>query len=307
MAFSGLYALPLNFLRPYHGWGDIPYNEYVGTFNYNLLQVQVNRKLSSSFLFGLAYTFSRNFTTIGTDGGAANPFNTRAYDYKLAPNDVTHNLAINYIYDVPAGSKLLGRNNWLTRGTLDGWEISGITVLQSGGPTQLTPAIAGVNIGQRLSGSYSLNPSFYLRANPVQPADTDGIHVNPSAFYLGTPGEIAPWPNTYLRNPGIGNFDISIFKNFRYSTDSKRSLQLRLEMFNAFNHPQFSGYNLTTNLTTAAGATGTAVLSAADISTLAITNNVRPQGSTRPLGTYFGEYSSARDPRIVQIAVKVSF
>jgi hypothetical protein len=34
---------------------------------------------------------------------------------------------------------------------------------------------------------------------------------------------------------------------------------------------------------------------------------VRPAGDTRPLGTFFGEYNAARDPRIVQLAVKLYF
>jgi len=100
---------------------------------------------------------------------------------------------------------------------------------------------------------------------------------------------------------------LSLFKNFKISGDGRKYLQLRLEGFNAFNHTQFSGYNTTTNLTTPGGATGTGVLTTADFSTLAITNNLRPSGSTKALGTYFGEYNSTREQRIVQIAAKFYF
>jgi hypothetical protein len=60
-------------------------------------------------------------------------------------------------------------------------------------------------------------------------------------------------------------------------------------------------------MTTAAGATGSGVLSVADFSTLAITNNLRPAGSTKTLGSFFGEYSGTREQRIVQIAAKLYF
>jgi hypothetical protein len=60
-------------------------------------------------------------------------------------------------------------------------------------------------------------------------------------------------------------------------------------------------------MTTAAGATGTAVLNVANFSQLLITNNLRPAGSTKILGTYFGEYNGTREQRIVQIAAKVYF
>jgi hypothetical protein len=173
---------------------------------------------------------------------------------------------------------------------------------------ELTPSIAGVTIGQVTTGSYTFGPLFYAKSNPLLPnVGVDGDHIDPTAFYLGQPGELAPWPRTYLRIPWTDNFDLSLFKNFAISEDRKKYLQLRLEAFNAFNHTQFSGYNLTTNITTPGGATGTAVLNTADFSTLAITNNLRPAGSTKTLGSYFGEYNGTREQRIVQIAAKFYF
>jgi hypothetical protein len=41
-----------------------------------------------------------------------------------------------------------------------------------------------------------------------------------------------------------------------------------------------------------------------------ISNNIRgqrPGDATRPLGTFFGEYNGARDPRIIQLGVKINF
>jgi hypothetical protein len=49
------------------------------------------------------------------------------------------------------------------------------------------------------------------------------------------------------------------------------------------------------------------VLNVANFSTLSITNNLRPAGSTKPLGTYFGEYNATREQRIVQLAAKFYF
>lgn len=63
--------------------------------------------------------------------------------------------------------------------------------------------------------------------------------------------------------------------------------------------------NRTTNLTNGAGQTGAAVLN--DYTNLKVTNNTRPAGNTSVLGTFFGEYTGTRDPRIIQLAVKVYF
>jgi hypothetical protein len=255
------------------------------------------------------YTFSKTLSTANGDSDVTNPFDTRKYNYGLSSSDITHNFVTSYVYDVPGIAKYLGKGKHrLTSAVLDGWQISGITTARSGTPTTLNPTISGIDTGQRLTGAYSLGSSFYLRSNPlVKGAALGGNQINTDAFYIGGPGNIGPWPNAYMRQPRITNFDLSVFKNFNLGAEEKRRLQLRLEMFNVFNNTEFSGRNQTTNLTTSAGATGSNVLRVADFSTLSITNNLRPAGSTSPLGSYFGEFSSARGPRIIQLAAKLYF
>jgi hypothetical protein len=272
------------------------------------LQVSVNRHLSNSLVIGAAYTFSKNFLTNNSDSDSVNPFNTRAYEYRLAASDQTHNLVVSYLYRIPKASRFMG-NNLFTREVLDGWELSGISIFRTGTPAELSPSIAGVTTSSVTTGSSNFGPMFYLTGQPIFNSNvgTGGDHINPAAFYLGQPGNVSPWPRTYYRNPGTNNFDLSLFKNFNLGGDGKKFLQLRLEAFNALNHTQFSGYNTSTNLTTSAGATGASVLNVADFSTLAITNNLRPAGSTKTLGSYFGEYSGTREQRIVQIAAKLYF
>ncbi len=46
-----------------------------------------------------------------------------------------------------------------------------------------------------------------------------------------------------LRGPGLSNWDLSVFKKFSVGGDGERFLQLRLEMFNAFNHTQWNQIN----------------------------------------------------------------
>jgi hypothetical protein len=132
-----------------------------------------------------------------------------------------------------------------------------------------------------------------------------GSVINTAAFVVPGIGNSGPYPRMYLRNPGIANQDLSLLKNFPFGKESSRYLQFRIEAFNAFNHPQFSGYNLTTNVTNGAGQTGNAIFGA--YTDLTVTNNLRPAGNKSVLGTYFGEYNAARDMRIIQLAVKVYF
>ena len=69
------------------------------------------------------------------------------------------------------------------------------------------------------------------------------------------------------------------------------------------NHTQFSSINLTANLA-APNATGNAIFNNYSNAVIA---NVRPAGSSEPLGRYFGEYNGASTPRVIQLGLKLYF
>jgi hypothetical protein len=177
----------------------------------------------------------------------------------------------------------------------------------AGTPAELSISISGQDIGSRILGSYSGGNSSaqqprFLVSGPPQGAPNA---INLQAFKVPGIGNAGPYPRNYLRNPGFNNHDLSVFKNFPVGATGRRYLQLRLEAFNVFNIPQFSGVNRTTSLTTQDGLTGANVFNS--YNNLQITTNTRPPGSTAPLGQYFGEYNNARDPRIIQLGVKMYF
>jgi Carboxypeptidase regulatory-like domain/TonB-dependent Receptor Plug Domain len=303
--FSGANALATDFVRPYQGYSDITYYLFDGNSTYNSLQVGVHRRFSQGVTFGGAYTLSKTTTTVSDDSTYTNILSPRRYDYGTATFDRTHYFVGNYVWDMPKGAQLLG-GGWLARSVLDNWTLSGITWFASGTPTELTLTISGQDAGNRLLGTYTSGnlsgqqPRFLLNGSPQS-----GNTINLSAFAVPGIGNIGPYPRFYLRNPGIANQDLSVFKKFPMGGEGKRFLQLRFEAFNIFNHPQFLGYNLTTNVVNAAGQTGTSIFS--NFTGLAVTNNVRPAGGASVLGTYFGERNAARDPRIIQLAVKFYF
>ncbi len=320
LSFSGQNALPENLLRPFQGYGTINYREFVGTANYNSLQVAVNRRFSNNFTFGLAYTFSKVFTTSSTDTQeSTSRFGTRERDYRLASYDRTHNLVVNYVIDVPKPSSYLGGagDNKIVNAILGGFQVSGITQYISGNPLELGFGINGVSAAQRITGSFSEGPRLLLLRDPRTDADRNGSQIDPTAFALPSIGSTGVGNRTYLRNPGFFNTDLSLFKNFGYAggREKGRYVQLRVELFNVFNITQFTGIN--TAVTLAAPATATNLPGGADrtaaanvfanYGTAVITNNLRPAGSTQPLGTFFGEYNGTRDPRIIQLGVKLYF
>ena len=310
LRFDGSKALPANLVRAYPGLAGIRYEENVATSNYNSLQVSVNRRFSRGFTYSLAYTFSKALGVAAGDGSFVNAFNPRLYDYRLLDFDRTHALVATYIYDVPNLGRKLG-DNWFTNGVFGGWQVSGITSLISGNPFELGVSIAGINANQRVTGSWTEPPRYRLKGDPKN--GPNGLLINPASFIVPEIGSLGLGERTYLRNPGINNTDLSFFKKFPLgNADSNRFLQLRFEMFNAFNHTQFSGINAGTNIAVpqANGTFLTGNNIFGSYGSAVITNNLRGgpvEGSNRPLGQFFGEYNGARDPRIIQLAVKISF
>jgi hypothetical protein len=189
----------------------------------------------------------------------------------------------------------------------------------SGTPFELGLASARLSFTQRVSGSYSEGPRLYLKGDPQKSVvkGTNGIHIDPSAFLPPIVGDDGPWPRNYLRYPDFLNHDLSVCKNFALGKDTRRTLQIRIEAFNVFNHTQFDRYNIATNLAVPTGtdangnttfATGATILDNYDRTI--VSNNIRGQrvaDATRPLGDFFGEYNRARDARVIQLGVKLSF
>lgn len=302
--FSGANVLPTDFLRPYQGYSDITTTFFDANADYNSLQVSAHRRFSKGVTFGVAYTLSKTMTTVSDDGTYTRLVNPEQ-DYALATFDRTHYFVGTVVWDLPKGGKLLGGGR-AARLLLNDWTLSGITTISTGNPTELGLTVSGVDTGTRLLGTptsgnlSALQPRFLTSGDPQS-----GSVINASAFQIPGVGYSGPFPRFYLRNPGIGNQDLSIFKNIPLGGEGKRFVQLRLEAFNVLNHPQFSGRNLTTNVVNGAGQSGSAIFN--NFTGLAVTNSIRPAGNASVLGTYFGEFNGARDMRIVQLAVKLYF
>jgi hypothetical protein len=302
-----------NFVRRYQGYSDIPLHGFVGIGNYNSLQVSVQRRFSHGFTFGGVYTWSRTFTSASSDETYVSPYGPRAYNYTLASFDRPQVAAINYVYDLPRFSRMLGNHRWVGIIT-DGFQLSGITQFRSGPPTSV--GIALPNSGQYLSGSYTEAPNLYLRSDPRRSVGTSAF--DPSAFVLPSAiGFQQPWPRNYIRSPGTQNWDMSIFKNIRFSdTNTSRYMQLRLEGFNVWNHVNYSAYKLGSNtvVPTANGgySTDTKTIMNNYASAIAVDPRlVRATGCTGITGNCFGEKNTQNSgnggPRVVQLAAKLYF
>jgi hypothetical protein len=310
--FSGQYALQADFLRRYPGYNTIGLRTFGGSSNYHSLQATLSKRFARSVNFGLAYTYSKAMGTANNYTDFINPVCSRCADYRRLAFDRTHVMVINYDWQLPK----LKDGNWLVKGALNGWQITGITQFLSGQPEDVNAGIApNININQRLGGSWTEPTRGYFTGDPQTDPERNkyfnfqNIRLPSVAEALAAKGA---FPRNFLVRPGINVTDLSVFKNFGFGGDGQRNIQLRVEAFNVFNHPQFSDMNR--------GVTWTSFQAYLDnrqatvSGTTANIQNVRGtttlSGNPR-LGNGVGEvnalHGAVSGNRIIQLAAKIFF
>ena len=293
--YSGSQAKDANFLRPYPGYGDITLHEFGASSNYNSLQTSVNRRFTRGLFFGLNWTWSR---ALGTESDRGNFHRidglTRLANYGPLSFDRHHTVNIYYTYELPR--LFHGR---LAHVLVDGWQISGATLFQSGAP--YSPGFSIKDTGnQNITGSYTEPARLRLVGDPLSGISRDPSHrLNPAAFEAPLRGSIGmDSPTNYLRGPGINNTSLSIKKSFLMTEEGIMKLELRADAFNVFNHTQFSGINSTMNFDKP---------TVPDWTTLRKSNLYENPNGTINDKNGFGTVSGARDPRIMQLVVRFIF
>jgi len=228
-----------DFLRPFRGYADINLVTWAGTSNYNSLQVQIERRYATGFLYGVAYTYSKSFDYANDDSSDVlfgRPY--KDFNYATSDFDQTHILTVNYIYDIPGlGRKL---KNGFVKALFDNWQLSGTTSYASGKPKNITVTYNG-GITDITGGQDNARPNTICDPmRNISGADPTGTPyvVNVNCFARPTRlGDIGNTPRNSLRMPSIFNSDVALFKNIPLG--ERRSLQLRWEVYNVFNHTNF--------------------------------------------------------------------
>lgn len=285
---------PLNQIRPYLGYTAINAVRTIFNSNYNSLQAKVTKKFSGKSYIDANYTWSRSLTNAQNDYSTA-PQNTYNLAAEYGPSVYNRNdiLSIDGVWELPWYREQQG----IVGHIVGGWEMSGLFVVNSGLP--LTATMSGgstVNYGGLTSilngktnggvandaaGLGILGPSAAsLRPNMVlNPNDGYGqVNLRKRLHWFNQTAFMAPAPSTFqvgnekrgvVDGPGYNRFDVGVFRNFKIYKGSV--FQLRGEGFNVLNHTNW----------------GT-------IGTLATSST-------------FGQATATRDPRILQVAGKITF
>ena len=247
----------VNAVRIFSTRGPVTLRTNGGDSIYHSLQTRVERGLRKGLLARFVYTFSKTiddvnsevFVTTGGSSVGSNPFDRRV-DRSVASFDVPHRAVWSFIWDVPGPARgLFGE-------VARGWTLSGIYRIQSGAVE--SPFLGGVDLNADLN-SFNDRPTI---SNPNAPptsvafansvlgfpgsgfADINGNPVDPAnTRFLVDPanrGNIAG-RNTLRADP-VNSFDASLNKAFKLPFEGHR-LEVRVEFFNVFNHPNFTFAN----------------------------------------------------------------
>jgi hypothetical protein len=241
----------------------------MGNSNYNSFQFTMKRTKGALTLLA-SYSFSKSLDWSSNLQEQVNPFNYRQ-EYGISAFDIKQNAVFSYNYEFPF-EKLFHTRSRLVQG----WAVSGITRFATGLPVTFASFGDNALINVQNNGINGISidlpdvvpGNLQINHNPRngQPYFNTSL-FSPNA--LGTPGNAS---RRSFYGPGMDNHDMALHKITKV-TESK-TLEIRFESFNAFNHAQFFGVG-------------------------AVDGNI--SGST------FGYVTHAASPRVSQIAAKFTF
>jgi carboxypeptidase family protein len=149
------------------------------------------------------------------------------------------------------------------------WALSSIVSVQSGFPIRLTSS-SDLELMNSSNFESPGEPQQIGAFERLQPQKSGGYYFNPASFTNAALGQIGNAPRTICCGPGISNVDVALHKTM--AIGEGKNLEFRTEFFNAFNHPQF----------------------------------LNPDGNFTD-GSAFGRVNKARDPRLIQMAMRFTF
>jgi hypothetical protein len=252
--------------RPYPAWGTISQSQFDGSSHYESLQVKFEKRYGYGLSFLVGYTYGHSIDDVQTADNVYNDLTARG----PSTFDVRHRLVMSPVYELPFGPG----KPWLSQGVLGqivgGWQLSGLFQWQTGTP--LTATLSG-NFSN--TGGTSDRPNLTCNPNANAPHSPQEW-FNTTCFQIpiasGQSGALYQFGNEgpgVIVSPGFVNLDVALVRTFRIKESIR--LQIRAEMFNTLNHPNFGFPALTANASS------------------------------------FGTITAAQDPRESQLAMKLIF
>jgi Carboxypeptidase regulatory-like domain/TonB dependent receptor len=264
-------------LKPFPMYTTVSvYRDNVGTTFYQGLELSVRQRLSRGLLYSIAYTRSKLMDDASSifdasilTGPLANFTVADSYNRSLerdySTGDIPHVFVSSVVWDLPAGKGRARELHGALGVLANDWTVSTFVTMQSGMPVAVTQT---TNFNA-FAGFGTQRPN--LVADPTLPSDqrTPAQWFNTAAFTIAPQFTLGTASRNPVRGPAYRDVDLALMR--RIPVGGNRNVELRAEIFNLFNTPNFNQPN--------------AVAGAAN----------------------FGTVTSALDPRVAQLAVKFLF
>ncbi len=264
-------------LTPYLGFD--PLNRYFDPSGDSIRHagyIDVRRRVSRGLTFTANYTYAKSIDTASDASPDTRTLSTGqarqqvslggalSQDRAISTFDIKNNFTATGIWDLPIGRRrqFLSNTPGVVNTIIGGWTMSGVLRLPGGLP--FLPFITDPNkLGGVLFNRFvrpDIVPGVPLR-NPLWKRDCpvgsaappSGCepYINPAAFMRPVKGTLGNAPRTLdIRSPRQEFFDFSLSKDFPWpflgGKEGKRRINFRVDLINAFNHPNFR-YNNTGN------------------------------------------------------------
>ncbi len=206
--------------------------------NYNSLAAKLTRRMSSGFTYLLGYTFSKSIDDgsgeriIGTDNiDAQNEYCLRC-ERALSSFDQRQRFVASALYQLPFGKGRTFINHGLVGALAGGWNLGMIWTMASGSPVNIYSGKDQSNTGVGQDRPNVVPGQTWKLSNP-----TPKEWFNTQAFALQPLYTFGNFGRNVVIGPPLFTVDASVNKDFKFT--ERRYVQLRLDAFNVFNHPNF--------------------------------------------------------------------
>lgn len=218
---------------------------------YHSLQAQFQCRLQSGLTGLFSYTWAKsldnasNFFASAGDANYPQDSNNIAAERARSSFDVPHRFTGSFVYQLPFGpGKALG-SDWTGAAArlLSGWQLNGIVSLQAGQPysVALPGEFDNSNTG-RSSYGFGAGDRPNVNSDPNLSSPDPQQWFDPSAFSLPAYGSFGNAGRNIIGGPGLANVDFSVLKDIEIAEAT--TLQLRAELFNMLNTPNFLNPNI---------------------------------------------------------------
>ena len=249
--------------------------------SYNGLIAALQRRMSGNFSFLANYTWSHCLAPNDSPGDVTNPSYSQAFNPRADRGPCGYDVRHIFNTTLIAASHFNSLHG-IAGALVNNWQIAPLLRLSSGLPINITSGTDNSLTGQNLDRPNFIGVSSsaaYTHKKITQSAAGNRAYFNRAAFTQNAPGTFGNVGRNAFRGPKFYNLDVAISRNFPLY--ERLALNIRLEAFNVFNHPNFPNFapppSNTSAFTTALNS-----------------------------GT-FGYINAAADPRIFQLAGKFTF